>query len=153
MLFEDSLGHTTSWFWSYTQNNRDRCTCCRQLLKKERVFYFPSLGSIWKPDFTFTSIDKSCLENPRDGGAWWAAVFGVAQSRTQLKRLSSSRYVIKNPFTTQPLVIYFLSGFPDREESTCSARDPGSIPGSGRSTGEGTGYPLQYSWASLWLSW
>ena len=32
-----------------------------------------------------------CLENPRDGGAWWAAVCGVAQSRTQLKRLSSSR--------------------------------------------------------------
>ena len=32
----------------------------------------------------------SCLENPRDGGAWWAAVYGVAQSRTQLKQLSSS---------------------------------------------------------------
>ena len=30
----------------------------------------------------------SCLENPRDGGAWWAAVSGVTQSRTQLKRLS-----------------------------------------------------------------
>ena len=35
------------------------------------------------------------------------------------------------------------------KESTCSARDPGSIPGSGRSTAEGIGYPLQYSWASL----
>ena len=32
----------------------------------------------------------SCLENPRDGGAWWAAVNGVTQSRTRLKRLSSS---------------------------------------------------------------
>ena len=32
----------------------------------------------------------SCLENPRDGGAWWPAVYGVAQSRTRLKRLSSS---------------------------------------------------------------
>ena len=31
-----------------------------------------------------------CLENPRDGGAWWAAVYGVAQSWTRLKRLSSS---------------------------------------------------------------
>ena len=30
------------------------------------------------------------LENPRDGGAWWAAVYGVAQGRTRLKRLSSS---------------------------------------------------------------
>ena len=33
---------------------------------------------------------RSCLENPRDGGAWWAAVYGVAQSRTRLKQLSSS---------------------------------------------------------------
>ena len=32
----------------------------------------------------------SCLENPRDGGAWWAAAYGVAQSRTRLKRLGSS---------------------------------------------------------------
>ena len=32
----------------------------------------------------------SCLENPRDGGAWWADVYGVAQSRTRLKWLSSS---------------------------------------------------------------
>ena len=53
-------------------------------------------------DFTFTfslscigegngnPLQCSCLENPRDGEAWWAAVYGVAQSRTRLKRLSSS---------------------------------------------------------------
>ena len=35
------------------------------------------------------------------------------------------------------------------KESACSAEDPGSIPGLGRSPGEGIGYPLQYSWASL----
>ena len=35
-------------------------------------------------------LQCSCLENPRDGGAWWEAVYGVAQSRTRLKRLSSS---------------------------------------------------------------
>ena len=35
-------------------------------------------------------LQCSRLENPRDGGAWWAAVYGVAQSRTRLKRLSSS---------------------------------------------------------------
>ena len=35
-------------------------------------------------------LQCSCLENPRDGGAWWAAVSGVAQSRTRLKRLGSS---------------------------------------------------------------
>ena len=37
-----------------------------------------------------TPLQHSCLENPRDGGAWWAAVCGAAQSRTRLKRLSSS---------------------------------------------------------------
>ena len=35
-------------------------------------------------------LQCSCLENPRDGGAWWAAISGIAQSRTRLKRLSSS---------------------------------------------------------------
>ena len=35
-------------------------------------------------------LQCSCLEDPRDGGAWRAAVYGVAQSQTQLKRLSSS---------------------------------------------------------------
>ena len=42
--------------------------------------------------------------------------------------------------------------FPDSsvgKESTCNARDPGSISGLGRSAGEGIGYSLQYSWASL----
>ena len=50
-------------------------------------------------------LQCSCLENPRDRGAWWAAVYGVAQSRTRLKRLSSSSiythtYIQWN--TTQP---------------------------------------------------
>ena len=40
-------------------------------------------------------LQYSCLENPVDGGAWWAAVYGVAQSRTGLKQLSSSRQHIK----------------------------------------------------------
>ena len=45
-----------------------------------------------------------------------------------------------------------LMGFPGSsvgKESACNAGDPGSVPGSGRSPGEGVGYPLQYSWASL----
>ena len=39
-------------------------------------------------------LQCSCLENPRDGGAWWAAIYGVAQSRTQLKWLSSSNIAV-----------------------------------------------------------
>ena len=35
-------------------------------------------------------LQYSCLENPRDGGAWWASVYGVAQSQTRLKRPSSN---------------------------------------------------------------
>ena len=45
-----------------------------------------------------------------------------------------------------------MSGFPDSsvgKESACNAGDPRSIPGLGRSPGEGIGYPFQYSWASL----
>ena len=45
-----------------------------------------------------------------------------------------------------------MPGFPGSsagKEATCNAREPGSIPGSGRSAGEGRDYPLQYSWASL----
>ena len=48
--------------------------------------------------------------------------------------------------------LFFVQGFPDSsvgKESTCKAGDPGLIPGLGRSAGEGIGYPLQYSWASL----
>ena len=52
--------------------------------------------------FTLSSIGEgngnplqcSCLENPRDGGAWWAAIYGVAQSQTRLKRLSSSSSIL-----------------------------------------------------------
>ena len=50
-------------------------------------FHFP-LSCIGEG--TGNPLQCSCLENPRDGGAWWAAIYGVAQSRTWLKRLSSS---------------------------------------------------------------
>ena len=45
-----------------------------------------------------------------------------------------------------PLITSLIAQF---KESPCSAGDPGSIPGPGRSAGEGISYPLQYSWASL----
>ena len=48
------------------------------------AFHFPALEK------EMATHSCSCLENPRDGGAWWAAICGVAQSRTQLKQLSSS---------------------------------------------------------------
>jgi len=57
-------------------------------------------------------LQCSCLENPRDGGAWWAAVYGVAQSRTWLKRLSSSSSSIchvEMGLDTMILVFWMLS--------------------------------------------
>ena len=55
-------------------------------------------------------LQYSCLENPRDGGTWWAAVYGVAQSQTRLKWLSSSSsssrvYLGEKPFTKHIICI------------------------------------------------
>ena len=47
-------------------------------------------------------LQCSCLENPRDGGAWWAALSGVAQSRTRLMRLSSSSSSSSNALMSFP---------------------------------------------------
>ena len=73
-------------------------------------------------------LQCSCQENPRDGGAWWAAIYGVTQSRTRLKWLSSSSSsssVVKN--------------------LPANSGDMRWIPGSGRSSGEANGNSLQYS--------
>ena len=64
------------------------------------------------------------------GGAWWEAVYGVAQSRTRLKRLSSSS---REPCGS------------NSKESLCNAGYLGSISGLGISPGEGNGNPLQES--------
>ena len=67
------------------------------------------------------------MENPKEGGAWWAAVYGVAQSRTRLKRLSGS------------------SSGSDGKASACNVGDLGSIPGLKRFPGDRKGKPFQYS--------
>ena len=57
----------------------------------ERLHFHFSLSCIGKGNGS--PLHCSCLENPRDGRAWWAAIYGAAQSRTWLKRLSSSSNV------------------------------------------------------------
>ena len=54
----------------------------------ERLHFHFSLSCIGEGNGN--PLQCTCLENPREGGAWWAAVYGVAQSQTQLKQLSSS---------------------------------------------------------------
>ena len=56
--------------------------------RTEQLYFRFSLSCIGKGNSN--PLQCSCLENPRDGGTWWAAVYGVAQSQTRLKRLSSS---------------------------------------------------------------
>ena len=54
-------------------------------------------------------LQWSCLENPRDRGAWWAAAYGVAQSWTQLKQLSSSNS--SSPFTSWQIDVETVADF------------------------------------------
>ena len=60
----------------------------RSLALTERLHFHFSLSCIGGGNGN--PLQCSCLENPRNSGAWWAAVYGVTQSRTRLKRLSSS---------------------------------------------------------------
>ena len=58
----------------------------------ERLHFHFSLSCVGEGNGN--PLQCSCLENPRDGRAWWAAVYGVTQSRTRLKRLNSSSNAI-----------------------------------------------------------
>ena len=92
----------------------------------ERLHFHFSLSHIGEGNGN--PLQCSCLENPSDGGAWWAAISGVAQSRTQLKRLSSTSR--------------WLCG----KESACQCRRREfTIPGSGIFPGGRHSNPLQYS--------
>ena len=63
----------------------------------ERLHFHFSLSGIGEGNGN--PLQCSCLENPRDGGAWWAAIYGVAQSQTRLKRLSSSSRAMLSLFS------------------------------------------------------
>ena len=75
------------------------------------------VGHNWATSLSLSCIGEgngnplqcSCLENPRDGGAWWAAIYGVTQSRTWLKQLSSSSSrEISRHWSQQHMVVYSL---------------------------------------------
>ena len=86
-------------FWMFALGGILPCTTfCVWLLSLSAFETHPGCNIIrvsasfydWVGEGHGNPLQCSCLENPRDGGAWWAAVYGVAQSRTRLKRLSSS---------------------------------------------------------------
>ena len=66
------------------------------------LFTFTHWRRKWQP------LQCSCLENPRDGGAWWAPVYGVTQSRTRLKRLSSSSSSSSTKFYSGVQIVIFI---------------------------------------------
>ena len=101
----------------------------------ERLHFHFSLSFIGEGNAN--PLQCSCLENPRDGEAWWAAVSGVAQSRTRLNRLSSSS-------SSSSKLMGFLGGLWVKK-TPAVVGDADLIPGLGRSLGEGNGNLLQYS--------
>ena len=102
-----SLGHTVDSHWlpilrqwhptpvllpRKSHGRRSLVDCspwgCYKSDMTERLHFHSSLSYIGEGNGN--PLQNSCVENPRDGGAWWAAVYGVAQGRTRLKWLSSS---------------------------------------------------------------
>ena len=75
---------------SHGQRNLVGCSPwgCKESDTTEQLHFHFSLSCIGEGNGN--PLQCSCLENPRDGVAWWAAIYGVAQSRTRLKQLSSS---------------------------------------------------------------
>ena len=87
---------TLAWKIPWTEEpGRLQSTGSLELDTTERLHFHFSLSCIGEGNGN--PLQCSCLENPRDGRAWWAAFYGVAQSRTRLKRLSSSS---SNPIHT-----------------------------------------------------
>ena len=84
----------------------------------ERLHFHFSLSCIGEGNGN--PFQCSCLENSRDGGAWWAAVYGVAQSPAQLKRLSSSGSSSKCASLVKTVSDFILGGSKITADGDCS---------------------------------
>ena len=84
---------------------------CEESDTTERLHFHFSLSCIGEGNGN--PLQCSCLENPRDGGAQWAAVYGVTQSRTRLKRLGSSSSSMW--WQTSPPCLYLFKQFFQRK--------------------------------------
>ena len=80
---------TLAWEIPWTEEPVGYSLWCREESDMtERLHFHFSLSCIGEGNGN--PLQYSCLENPRDGGAWWAAVYGVAQSRTWLSDLAAA---------------------------------------------------------------
>ena len=73
-----------------SHGQRSLVGCCPYIGAHSRTWLKSLSMHAWIGEGNGNPLQCSCLENPRDRGAWWAAIHGVTQSRTWLKRLSSS---------------------------------------------------------------
>ena len=100
-LFSQGYGFSSSHVWMEKAMEPHSSTLAWKIPWMEEPGRLQSMGSLRVGHDWVTSLSCigegdgnplqcSCLENPRDGGDWWAAIYGVAQSRTRLKQLSSS---------------------------------------------------------------
>ena len=109
----------------------------------ERLHFHFSLSCIG--DGNGNPLQCSCQENPRDGGAWWAAVYGIARSLTRLKWLSSSSSMSCLHSCLVPLFCLVASKQVCCHYAVSFVGDANLTPELGWSPGEGNGNPLQYS--------
>ena len=126
----------------------------------EWLAVFFSRGSAGPGDQIWVSVSPALAGvSFTTSAAWAGTVLGVTKSQTRLSSwTAATTFPIWCNTQGAAVQVFFRTslctyvGFPDSsfsKESACNSGDPGSIPGWGRSTGEGIGYPLQYSWASL----
>ena len=95
----------------------------------------------------FTPAQKAFLPGPKRKAVWKG--WGWEEINYNPNHLWSSEDLTQSPTFRRDRLFQGFSDSSVGKESACIADDPSSIPGSGRSTGEGIGYPLQYCWASL----
>ena len=79
---------------------------CQESDTTERLHFHFSLACIGEGNGN--PLQCSCLENPKDQGAWWAAIYGVALSRTRLKRCGSSNSILIRKFSKILIHLRFL---------------------------------------------
>ena len=93
------------------------------------------------------------LSDPMDCSAPGSSIHGIFQARVlEWSAIAFSENTYYLGLYKKKKLLSSVLGFPDSsvgKESTCNAGNPDSVPGLGRSPGEGIGYPLHYSWASL----